>query len=92
MFTTTDGRYLAVSRPSFADVVWIDIAKAVAEEPGAIVHEEQMDGYRTDHMDDAGTTLCVAGTMDDYAALVDRRTMKYTIFDTQTTGNSYGKP
>ena len=50
MFTTTDGRYLAVSRPSFADVAWIDIAKAVAGEPGAIVHEEQMDGYRTDHM------------------------------------------
>ena len=40
MFTTTDGRYLAVSRPSFADVVWIDIAKAVAgaarrDRPGA---------------------------------------------------------
>ena len=28
MFTTHDGRFLAVSRPSFADVVWIDIAKA----------------------------------------------------------------
>ena len=26
MFTTRDGKYLAVSRPSFADVVWIDIA------------------------------------------------------------------
>jgi len=50
MFTTTDGRYLAVSRPSFADVVWIDIVKAVAGEPDAIVHEEQMDGHRTDHM------------------------------------------
>ena len=50
MFTTTDGRYLAVSRPSFADVVWIDIAKAVAGAPGAIVREQQMDGYRTDHM------------------------------------------
>ncbi|KRC63693.1 serine/threonine protein kinase [Aeromicrobium sp. Root236] len=50
MFTTNDGKYLAVSRPSFADVVWIDIAKAVAGDPNSIVHEEQMDGYRTDHM------------------------------------------
>jgi len=44
MFTTRDGRLLAVSRPSFADVVWIDLAT------GKIVAEQQMDGYRTDHM------------------------------------------
>lgn len=50
MFTTRDGRYLAVSRPSFADVVWVDIRKATLGEPGAIVREQQMDGYRTDHM------------------------------------------
>lgn len=52
MFTTPDGRFLAVSRPSFADVVWIDIAKAVAGAPAAevVVREQQMDGYRTDHM------------------------------------------
>jgi hypothetical protein len=50
MFTTRDGRYLAVSRPSFADVVWIDVAKAIAGEPDSIVREQQMDGHRTDHM------------------------------------------
>jgi hypothetical protein len=50
MFTTRDGKYLAVSRPSFADVVWVDIARAVAGRADAIVHEEQMDGQRTDHM------------------------------------------
>ena len=50
MFTTRDGRYLAVSRPSFADVVWVDIAKATAGRPDSIVREQQMDGYRTDHM------------------------------------------
>jgi hypothetical protein len=50
MFSTTDGRYVAVSRPSFADVVWIDVAKAVAGDPDSIVREQQMDGYRTDHM------------------------------------------
>lgn len=54
MFTTRDGKYLAVSRPSFADVVWIDIAKATAAgaegNSDSIVREQQMDGYRTDHM------------------------------------------
>ena len=53
-FTTPDGKYLAVSRPSFRDVVWIDIAKAAAAgekgDPGSIVAEAEMDGYRTDHM------------------------------------------
>ena len=50
MFTTLDGRYLAVSRPSFADVVWIDIAKAAAGRSDSIVREQPMDGYRSDHM------------------------------------------
>jgi len=44
MFSTRDGKLLAVSRPSFADVVWIDLAS------GKIVKRQQMDGYRTDHM------------------------------------------
>jgi hypothetical protein len=50
MFTTRDGRHLAVSRPSLGDVAWIDIAKAAAGDPGAVVREQQMDGHRTDHM------------------------------------------
>ena len=50
MFSTNDGRFVAVSRPSFADVVWIDIAKALAGDDDVIVHEESMDGHRTDHM------------------------------------------
>lgn len=49
MFSTPDGRFLAVSRPSFADVVWIDIAKAVAGRSDSIVVEQSMDGYRSDH-------------------------------------------
>jgi YVTN family beta-propeller protein len=44
MFTTHDGRLLAVSRPSFADVVGIDLAT------GAIVWRFPMEGYRSDHM------------------------------------------
>jgi hypothetical protein len=50
MFTTPDGRHLAVSRPSFGDVVWVDIARATTGQPAPIVREQQMDGYRTDHM------------------------------------------
>ena len=53
-FTTPNGKYLAVSRPSLRDVVWIDIAKAAAAgkegDPDSIVAEAEMDGYRTDHM------------------------------------------
>jgi hypothetical protein len=50
MFTTKDGKYVAVSRPSFADVVWIDLAKATSGRADSIVREQQMDGFRTDHM------------------------------------------
>ena len=50
MFTTHNGKYLAVSRPSLSDVVWIDLAKAVAGKPDSIVAEAQLDGFRTDHM------------------------------------------
>ncbi|KAA1427183.1 YncE family protein [Nocardioides antri] len=50
MFTTLNGRYLAVSRPSFADVIWINIRRATLGLRGAIVREQQMDGFRTDHM------------------------------------------
>lgn len=32
-------------------------------------------------MNKAGDTLCVAGTMDDYVALVDRKTFKYTLLE-----------
>lgn len=50
VFTTRNGRFLAVSRPSLSDVVWIDIAKAAAGRDDSIVAEQQMDGFRTDHM------------------------------------------
>ena len=54
IFTTRNGRFLAVSRPSLHDVVWIDIAKAAAGgkdgDVDSIVAEQDMDGYRTDHM------------------------------------------
>jgi YVTN family beta-propeller protein len=66
MFTTRDGRLLAVSRPSFGDVVWIDIAKAAAGDPDSIVVEQPMDGYRTDHMglSPDGTRLLVSDSTE----------------------------
>ncbi|CAM3360057.1 serine/threonine protein kinase [Nocardioides dubius] len=45
LFTTRDGNLVAVSRPSFGDVVWIDLAS------NRIVAEQQMEGFRTDHME-----------------------------------------
>ena len=44
MFTSHDGRFVYVSRPSFADVVGIEIAT------GKIVWRFPMEGYRADHM------------------------------------------
>ena len=56
MFTTHDGRLLAVSRPSFADVVGIDLAT------GDIQWRFPMEGYRSDHMGVSpdGTRLLVS--------------------------------
>lgn len=44
MYTSNDGRLLIVSRPSFADVVAIDLAT------GRIAWRFQVDGVRSDHM------------------------------------------
>src|SRR4029078_7936264 len=30
--------------------------------------------------------------MDDYAAIVDRTSLKYRLYDTKSTGHYYGKP
>ena len=60
MFTTRDGSLVAVSRPSFSDVVWIDLAT------GKVVAEQQMNGYRTDHMNVSpdGRRLLVSDSTD----------------------------
>jgi hypothetical protein len=53
MFATTDGRFLAVSRPSFGDVIWVSLEAALrtgSTTEQIIVSEQSMDGYRTDHM------------------------------------------
>ena len=81
MFTTKDGQYLAVSRPSFADVVWIDIAKAVAGNPDSIVREQQMDGHRSDHMglSPDGRRLLVSDS-------TERQVIEYSMVDETVDG------
>lgn len=76
MFSTQDGRYLAVSRPSFADVVWIDIAKAVAGDANSIVAEQPMDGYRSDHagLSPDGKRLLVSDS-------VERQVIEFAMVD-----------
>ena len=43
-------------------------------------------------MDAAGTTLCAAGTMDDYAALVDRTTGEARLFPLRLLAPRRGEP
>ena len=62
MFSTHDGRLVAVSRPSFADVVGIDIAS------GHIVWRTRLTGYRADHMAESpdGSRLLVSDSTTNY--------------------------
>jgi YVTN family beta-propeller protein len=62
MFSTHDGRLVAVSRPSFADVVGIDIAS------GHIVWRTRLTGYRADHMAESpdGTRILVSDSTTNY--------------------------
>jgi YVTN family beta-propeller protein len=70
MFTTPDGRLVAVSRPSFADVVGIDLAS------GEIVWRFPMEGYRADHMGVSpdGTRLLVSDSTANKVHELDLRT------------------
>jgi YVTN family beta-propeller protein len=70
MFTTTDGRLVAVSRPSFADVIGIDLAT------GGIRWRFPMEGYRADHMGVSpdGTRLLVSDSTANKVHELDLRT------------------
>jgi YVTN family beta-propeller protein len=74
MYTTHDGRLLAVSRPSFADVVGIDLAS------GEIVWRFPMEGYRADHMGVSpdGTRLLVSDSTANVVHELDIRTGEKT--------------
>lgn len=83
MFTTRDGRYVAVSRPSFADVVWIDLEKATAGDTDSIVREQSMDGYRTDHMNLSpdGRRLLVSDS-------TEKQVIEYSMVDETVSGKT----
>jgi DNA-binding beta-propeller fold protein YncE len=70
MFSSHDGRFLYVSRPSFADVVGIDLA---TEE---IVWRAKVEGYRADHMGISpdGSRLLVSASTARKVHVIDPRT------------------
>src|SRR3954451_16067741 len=71
-FTSHDGRYLYVSRPSFKDVVAFDLSTR------KIVWRFQVDGYRSDHMaiSPDGRTLLVSASTASKVHVIDTATGK----------------
>jgi DNA-binding beta-propeller fold protein YncE len=69
-FTSHDGRYLYVSRPSFADVVAFDLKTR------KIVWRTPVEGYRADHMaiSPDGTRLAVSASTANKVHIIDTAT------------------
>lgn len=69
MYSTNDGKLLIASRPSFADVVAINI------ESGKIVWRFPVDGYRSDHMalSPDGTKVAVSASTGKVVHVLDVR-------------------
>lgn len=72
MYSSNDGRLLIASRPSFADVVAIDIAT------GKVVWRFVVDGYRSDHMalSPDGTKVAVSASTGNVVHVLDVNTGK----------------
>lgn len=70
MYSTPDGRLLVVSRPSFADVVGIEVAS------GDIAWRFEVDGYRSDHMalSPDGTRVAVSASTGNVVHVLDVET------------------
>ena len=68
-FTSPDGRVVFFSRPSFADVVAIDLRT------GAIRWRTKVDGYRADHMaiSESGRRLLVSASTANVIDVIDTR-------------------
>jgi hypothetical protein len=69
MFSSPDGRYVFVSRPSFADVVAFDLSTS----PPQIVWRTPVEGYRSDHMGISpdGKRLVVSASTARKAHVID---------------------
>src|SRR3712207_5183315 len=72
MFSSHDGRFLYVSRPSFADVVGLDLTTR------KIVWRPKVDGYRADHMaiSPDGSRLLVSASTAKVVHAIDTATGK----------------
>ena len=72
MYSSNDGRLLIASRPSFADVVAIDIAT------GKVVWRFVVDGYRSNHMalSPDGTKVAVSASTGNVVHVLDVNTGK----------------
>lgn len=72
MYSTNDGKLLIASRPSFADVVGINIAT------GKIVWRFKVDGYRSDHMalSPDGSKVAVSASIGNVVHVLDVNTGK----------------
>ncbi|MFF0160849.1 YncE family protein [Streptomyces sp. NPDC005263] len=72
MYSTPDGRSMVVSRPSFADVVSIDLAT------GKINWRFPVSGYRSDHMavSPDGTRVAVSASISNTVHVLDINTGK----------------
>jgi YVTN family beta-propeller protein len=70
MFSSPDGRFVYVSRPSLADVVSIELAT------GKIAWRVKVDGYRADHMalSPDGSRLLVSASTAKLVDVIDPRT------------------
>lgn len=74
MFTSNDGRFLYVSRPSFADVVSIDVNS------GKIVWRTPVEGFRADHaaISPDGRTFLVSASTARKVHAIDTATGRIT--------------
>mgnify|MGYP000983823318 FL=1 len=82
MYSSNDGKLLIASRPSFADVVAIDIAS------GKVVWRFEVEGYRADHMglSPDGTKVAVSASTGNVVHVLDINTGKQV--GKFTSGNS----